>query len=69
MKVIKSKYEHLLAEIGITIESARQDAVKAVNTNLVKANWQIGRHIVEYEQHGQERAEYGSKLRQGFRVI
>jgi hypothetical protein len=28
----------------------------------VKANWEIGRHIVEFEQQGQERAEYGSDL-------
>jgi predicted nuclease of restriction endonuclease-like (RecB) superfamily len=62
MKLQKPKYEKLLASIGITIETARQNAVKAVNTELVKANWEIGRHIVEFEQHGQERAEYGSDL-------
>ncbi|ETN57896.1 hypothetical protein AND_010527 [Anopheles darlingi] len=54
--------EDLLDSIGSTIEVARQNAVKAVNTELVKANWEIGRHIVEYEQHGEERAEYGSNL-------
>ena len=62
MKLRKPKYENLLTEIGIAIESARQLAIRAVNTFLVKANWEIGRHIVEYEQHGQERAEYGSDL-------
>jgi len=62
MKLRKPKYENLLTEIGIAIETARQHAIKAVNTSLVKANWEIGRHIVEYEQHGQERAEYGSEL-------
>ena len=62
MKVTKPKYEKLLADIGLTIETARQNAVRAINTELVKANWEIGRHIVEYEQHGQERAEYGSEL-------
>jgi predicted nuclease of restriction endonuclease-like (RecB) superfamily len=36
--------------------------VQAVNTELVRANWEIGRHIVEFEQHGHERAEYGSDL-------
>lgn len=55
-------YKKLLADIGITIESARQNAIKAINTNLVKANWEIGRHIIEFEQHGNERAEYGSDL-------
>lgn len=62
MKLSKNKYHQLLDSIGLTIEQARQNAIKAVNTELVKANWEIGRHIVEYEQHGQERAEYGSEL-------
>ena len=62
MKVQKNKYNELLDSIGLTIEQARQNAIKAVNTELVKANWEIGRHIVEFEQHGQERAEYGSAL-------
>lgn len=62
MKLTKNKYNELLDNIGLTIEQARQNAFKAVNLELVKANWEIGRHIVEYEQHGQERAEYGSAL-------
>jgi len=62
MKPSKNKYNVLLDNIGQTIETARLNAVKAVNTELVKANWKIGRHIVEFEQHGHERAEYGSDL-------
>lgn len=62
MKLSKNKYNDLLSNIGQTIETARQNAVKAVNTELVKANWEIGRHIVLFEQHGHERAEYGSNL-------
>lgn len=62
MKPLQSTYTELLDSIGSAIEIARQNAVKAVNTELVKANWEIGRHIVEYEQHGEERAEYGSNL-------
>ncbi len=62
MELSKAKYEQLLDNIGITIEQARQNAIRFVNTELVKANWEIGRHIVEYEQHGKERAEYGSDL-------
>lgn len=62
MKPSKTKYNDLLDNIGQTIETARLNAVKAVNTELVKANWEIGRHIVEFEQHGHERAEYGSDL-------
>ena len=62
MQLNKNKYNDLLNNIGQAIETARQNAVKAVNTELVKANWEIGRHIVEFEQHGHERAEYGSDL-------
>lgn len=58
----KNKYNQLLDSIGRTIDQARQNAIRVVNTELVKANWEIGKHIVEYEQQGQERAEYGSKL-------
>jgi predicted nuclease of restriction endonuclease-like (RecB) superfamily len=62
MKLQQRKYAKLLTCIGTAIATARRNAIKAVNTELVKANWEIGRHIVEYEQHGQERAEYGSDL-------
>lgn len=55
-------YTELLAHIGQTIEGARQNAFKAINTELLRANWEIGRHIVQFEQEGQERAEYGSDL-------
>lgn len=56
------KYQKLVDSIGFTIESARQRAVQAVNNELLKANWEIGKYIVEYEQHGNEKAEYGSSL-------
>src|SRR5690606_23377096 len=62
MEHYNSTYDQLLHKTAVTIEQARQIAVKFVNTELVKANWEIGRHIVEYEQHGKERAEYGSDL-------
>ncbi len=55
-------YKKLLTNIGFTIESARRNAVKAINTELIKGNWEIGRHIIEFEQDGNERAEYGSDL-------
>lgn len=62
MKISKNRYNNLLDNIGQTIELARLNAVKSVNTEMIKANWEIGRHIVEFEQHGSERAEYGSEL-------
>ncbi|CAN5477896.1 PDDEXK nuclease domain-containing protein [soil metagenome] len=62
MKLSKNKYNDLLNNIGQTIVTARQNAIRTVNTELVKANWEIGRHIVEFEQNGNLRAEYGSDL-------
>ena len=55
-------YQKLIDTIGTTIESARLRAIQAVNNELLKANWEIGKYIVEYEQHGNEKAEYGSAL-------
>jgi len=62
MKAIKNKYNELLDNIGSSLQKARENAIKAINTELVKANWEIGRHIVEFEQHGKEKADYGSSL-------
>ena len=55
-------YQKLVDSIGNTIESARQRAIQAVNNELLRANWEIGKYIVEYEQDGKEKAEYGSSL-------
>ena len=64
MKSVKSKpnYQKLLSAIGNTIDVARTNAVNTFNAQLVKANWEIGRHIIEFEQQGQQRAEYGTDL-------
>jgi len=44
------------------LDSARSTAARSVNTTQVVANWLIGREIVEEEQKGKRRAEYGKKL-------
>ena len=56
------KYQMFVDSIGNSIENARQRAIQAVNNELLKANWEIGKYIVEYEQHGNEKAVYGSSL-------
>ncbi len=58
----KTQYKNLLKNIGQSLSTAKSAALQQVNNQLVKANWEIGRHIVEFEQQGQERAEYGSAL-------
>jgi predicted nuclease of restriction endonuclease-like (RecB) superfamily len=62
MPLSKQNYSALIDSIGSTLQRARENAIKAVNTELVKANWLIGKYIVEYEQQGKERAEYGTEL-------
>jgi len=52
----------LYGAIRQVLESARQNAYKAVNFAMVQAYWQIGRLIVEDEQNGEIRAEYGKKV-------
>jgi hypothetical protein len=41
---------------------ARQNAYSAVNVAMVEAYWQIGKRIVEQEQHGEDRAAYGEAI-------
>ena len=42
--------------------TAQSKTAKAVNEYLVGAYWEIGKYIIEYEQKGSEKAEYGKKL-------
>lgn len=51
----------LYGAISEVIQQARQQVKQAVNLQMVQAYWHIGRLIVEQEQQGQERAEYGKQ--------
>ncbi|KAA5536859.1 DUF1016 domain-containing protein [Taibaiella lutea] len=62
MNSANSEYYNLINNIGSSLIKARENAIRAINIELVKANWEIGRQIVEYEQKGNEKAEYGSAL-------
>lgn len=52
----------LLANLIKLIHAARQQALRSVDAIQVLTCWQIGRHIVEFEQQGSTRAKYGKKL-------
>lgn len=52
----------LLGNLGDLIREARRKVLRAVDTTQVQTCWQIGRHIVEYEQQGARRAGYGKQL-------
>ena len=54
--------KNLVSEIRSIIETSRSNAVRSVDFCRVQMYWQIGRRIVEEEQGGQARAEYGKSL-------
>ena len=53
--------ENLVTDLKQIILQARQGAYAAVNACMISAYWKIGQRIVEEEQHGNVRAEYGKK--------
>lgn len=55
-------YDRLVQQIGNTFEDGRRRAAQAVNSHLTQTYWQIGHDIVEFEQQGNRRAEYGKEL-------
>src|SRR3989338_4672056 len=63
-KIIKEKkdYHHLIKVVGQLLEEARKKVYSTVNSILVDTYWEIGQRIVEFEQQGKEKAEYGSRL-------
>ena len=56
------EYVELVSQISNLWDDARERAVSAVNTSLLMANWHTGEYIVEYEQKGNIKAEYGQQL-------
>ena len=59
---LSATYNALVSEIGTILTEGRKKAFQQVNTILVETYWNIGRRIVEHEQQGSEKAEYGSRL-------
>lgn len=51
--------EELYILIRKVLNEAKQNISRTVNSTMVHAYWQVGKYIVEYEQQGKERAEYG----------
>lgn len=52
----------IVNSIRILIQNAQQNAVRAINQERVLLYWNIGKHIVEEEQNGKERADYGKYI-------
>ena len=58
----KNKSVDLIADIKRIIEQARGEVYTSINAVMIKSHWLIGRRIVEEEQGGAIRAEYGKAL-------
>jgi DUF1016 N-terminal domain len=56
---LDSSYQDLLGRISVVYTAGRSRSQQAVNGVLIETYWQIGRHIVEFEQEGKVRAERG----------
>lgn len=60
LKIVE--FSSILQEIKSIIKKARYNSFTAVNTEMLKAYYEIGRKIVEEEQKGKKRVEYGENL-------
>ena len=57
-----SGYQGLLGAITEVLENARRVSARTVNALMTATYWEVGRRIVEFEQRGKKRAEYGLML-------
>ena len=69
MKSELNKYDNInaddaqfISDIKAIVYTAKQKAYQAADLYQVVSNWLVGRRIVEQEQHGQERAQYGKHI-------
>ena len=59
---LDAQYQSIFGDVSSIIDEARRTAARSVNAVMTAAYWMIGQHIVEFEQGGKERAEYGTAL-------
>ena len=62
VKVTPATYPTLLTGIGALLEESRRSVARAANCFMTATYWEIGRRIVDFEQGGKKRAEYGEEL-------
>lgn len=55
-------FESLVGCINQVQDVLQAQAAHAINLSLTARNWLVGYYIVEFEQHGEDRAKYGDKL-------
>ena len=57
-----SSYQSAIDDIREIIRNGRTAAYQAVSATQILTNWNVGKRIIEEEQHGKSRAEYGKQL-------
>jgi predicted nuclease of restriction endonuclease-like (RecB) superfamily len=62
LQIPSAEYGGLIGGIAKLLEAARRTAARTVNALMTATYWEIGRRIVEFEQGGEKRAEYGEAL-------
>jgi hypothetical protein len=55
-------FNALLDRLRGIIRQARRQALRAVDIVQVRTGWEMGRHIIEFQQGGAARAKYGAHL-------
>ena len=55
-------YKELVTKIGSVYSNAKNNVISAINIEMLNAYWEIGKHIVEFEQKGNIKASYGTEL-------
>ena len=60
--ISNKEYSQLIENIGNTITGARENSYRAINKELIQSYWLIGKYIVDFEQEGNIKADYGSNL-------
>jgi hypothetical protein len=59
---VPENYDAVRSEITELLQAARRVAARNINSLMTATYWEIGRRIVQYEQKGEARADYGQQL-------
>ena len=62
LQIPSAEYGGLIGGIAELLEASRRSAARMVNVLMTATYWEIGRRIVEFEQRGEVRAQYGKQL-------
>jgi len=61
-EIVADDYKGLLKDVSTLLEAGRKGAARSVNTIMAVTYWHVGKRIVEHEQGGRKRAEYGKAV-------